>query len=199
MKHIPFILIFSRIIIAIIILGLTFTNFDLRNIVIAFLVILGLLTDVFDGIIARKLNVSSEKLRVWDSNVDQVLWLSVIASAFCLNFSTVKPLALPIGILLVMEGLTYIISYVKFKKTITTHSILAKIWTLSLLTFLVELILYSTTNTFYICFWSGVISRGEIILIILTLKEWTTDVPSLRSARKLNRGEKIKRNKLFNG
>ena len=199
MKHIPFILIFSRIVIAIIILGLIFINFDLRNIVIASLVILGLLTDIFDGIIARKLNVSSEKLRVWDSNVDQIFWLSVIVSAFYLNFSTVKPLALPIGILLVLEGLTYIISYVKFKKTIATHSILAKIWTLSLLTFLVELILYSTTNTFYVCFWLGVISRGEIILIILTLKEWTTDVPSLRSAHKLNRGEKIKRNKLFNG
>ena len=199
MKHIPFILIFSRIVIAFVILGITFIDFSLKEVTIAALVIIGLLTDVFDGIIARKLNVSSEKLRIWDSNVDQFFWLSVIASAFYLNFSTVKPLAIPIGILLAMEGATYLISYIKFKKTIATHSILAKIWTLSLLTFLVELILYSTTNTFYICFWLGVISRGEIIGIILTLKKWATDVPSLRSARKLNRGEKIKRNKLFNG
>lgn len=199
MKHIPFILIFSRIIIAIIIIGITFIDFDLKNATIASLVILGLLTDVFDGIIARKLNVSSEKLRIWDSNVDQFFWLSVIASAFYLNFTSVKPLAIPIGILLLMEGATYVISYIKFKKTIATHSILAKIWTLTLLTFLVELILYSTTHTFYVCFWLGVISRGEIILIILTLKKWTTDVPSLKSVRTLNRGEKIKRNKLFNG
>jgi len=52
---------------------------------------------------------------------------------------------------------------------------------------------------FIICFVLGILSRIEIILIILKLKKWKTDVPSVLSVTKLNQGIQIKKNKLFNG
>lgn len=198
MKNLPFILIYSRILIGFLIISLAFTEFQSRDLLIAILMFIGLLTDVFDGIIARKLNVSSEKLRIWDSNVDQFFWLSIIASIFYLKLEYIQPILIPIGILIGLEALTYIISYFKFKKPIATHSILAKFWTLTLLFFLTELILYSTTKSFVVCLWLGIVSRTEIILIILMLKKWTTDVPSLWVVKKINSGKKIKKNKLFN-
>lgn len=198
MKKIPFLLIYSRIVIALVIIFLAWLKVDNYSFIITILILVGLLTDIFDGIIARKLNVSTEKLRIWDSNVDMFFWLSVIASIFYLRFELVKPHILPISLLLILELLAYLISFIKFKRTIATHSLLAKLWTLTLLLFLIELILNSTSYTFVLCFVLGVISRVEIILIIATLKNWTTDVPSIITVRKINNGQEIKKNKWFN-
>ena len=199
MKKIPFLLIYSRILIAVIIGFLAFLETENKSIWIVVLMSLGLLTDVFDGIIARKLNISSEKLRVWDSNVDQFFWLVVIGAIFYLNTSFIVENIFWIGIIAFLELLSYFISYLKFKKSIATHSILAKIWTLTLLAFLIDLVLNSSSFIpFIICIALGIISRIEIILIILTLKKWTTDIPSILSVSKINKGIEIKKSKLFN-
>ncbi|WP_431200554.1 CDP-alcohol phosphatidyltransferase family protein [Mucilaginibacter sp. P19] len=71
MKKIPLLLILSRVLFGIIIIALSLIQcLYFRNIIII-LMILGLLSDIFDGIIARRLNVSSPMLRRLDSGVDQ--------------------------------------------------------------------------------------------------------------------------------
>jgi phosphatidylglycerophosphate synthase len=199
MKNIPFLLIYSRILFGLLIGLFAFFQFEnFANWIVAFMVI-GLLTDVFDGIIARKLGVSSEKLRIWDSGVDQFFWLIILASIFYLNLAFVKSNLLWIIILLSLEIATYLISYLKFKKPIATHSILAKFWALSLLWFLIDLVLHNSSSfPFAICVVLGIISRLEIITIVLSLKNWATDVPSILVVTKMNKGIAVKKNKLFN-
>ena len=200
MKNIPFLLIYSRILFGILIGLLAFFRISHYAEWIAAFMIIGLLTDVFDGIIARKLGVSSEKLRIWDSGVDHFFWLIILASIFYLNFAFVKSNLLWIIILLTLEIATYMISYLKFKKPIATHSILAKFWALSLLWFLIDLVLHnSSTFPFATCMVLGIISRLEIISIILSLKKWATDVPSILVVSKMNKGIAVKKNKFFNG
>lgn len=46
---------------------------------------------------------------------------------------------------------------------------------------------------------AGVISMLKILGIIVFLKDWTTDVPSIFAVRKLNRGIEPKKSKWFNG
>tara|TARA_R100000935_G_scaffold50083_1_gene75815 strand:+ start:320 stop:922 length:603 start_codon:yes stop_codon:yes gene_type:complete len=199
MKNVPFLLIYSRILIGIIIGILAFYKIEYYSIWIVVLMSLGLITDIFDGIIARKLNVSTEKLRIWDSNVDQFFWLIVITSIFYLNIDFIKENIIWIAIIVSLEVLCYLVSYFKFKKSIATHSLLAKLWTLTLLGFLIDLVLTGTSYIpFIICVVLGIISRIEIILIILKLNKWTTDIPSVLSVSKINQGIKIKKNKLFN-
>ncbi len=199
MKNIPFLLIYSRIIIAILIGVVTFLEIEGKEWSIIVLLVIGFLTDVFDGIIARKLNVSSEKLRVWDSNVDQFFWIIVISSIFYMNFSFIKHNYIGIFSVLLLEVVAYVISYLKFKKTIATHSILAKLWVISLLVFLIDLTINSNSNVpFWICILLGGISRAEIIAIILKLDKWTTDIPSIFAVSKLNKGTKLKKSILFN-
>jgi len=199
MKSIPFLLIYSRIVIAIIIGAIAFLKIENYSTWIVVLLIVGLLTDVFDGIIARKLNVATEKLRVWDSNVDQFFWLISIGSIFALNMGFLKDNLILIITVVILEIICYLLSYLKFSKPIATHSLLAKVWTISILVFMIDLCLHSTsTLPFYICIILGIISRIEISLIILKLKKWTTDVPSIWVVNKLNRGIKINKNKLFN-
>lgn len=184
MKNIPFLLIYSRILIGFVIIVLAFVEIHYKPETIAALMIIGLLTDVFDGIIARKLNVASEKLRVWDSNVDQFFWLSVLFTVFYLNQNFLFANWMWITLIILLEASCYIISYIKFKKTIATHSYMAKLWTLSLLAFLIDLSLNTdSTYIFWLCIFLGIISRLEIIVIILKLKKWRADVSSVFSVK----------------
>ena len=183
-KNIPFLLIYSRILIGVLIIVLAFVDISYKSDTIVVLMAIGFLTDVFDGIIARKLNVASEKLRVWDSNVDQFFWLSVLFTVFYLNqdflFANWKWIAL----IILLEANCYIVSFIKFKKTIATHSYMAKLWAISLLAFLIDLSLNTdSTYIFWICIFLGIISRLEIIVIILKLKKWRADVSSVFSIK----------------
>ena len=71
MKRIPIALIYSRLFIGIVIIFISSFQIKYYKIIAIGLLSLGLLTDIFDGIIARKLNVSTEKLRRQDSAIDQ--------------------------------------------------------------------------------------------------------------------------------
>lgn len=163
------------------------------------LIALALITDVLDGIIARRWGVSSIQIRKLDSNVDQVFWIGVIAAIFILRLDLVKSFAGWIFLVVMLEVLAYVISGIKFSKTVATHTLLAKLWTLTLLTLLIELLLFQSNKTMVLCLALGVISRLEIIGILLVLRSWVSDVPGIISAFKIRRGKPIKRSKWFNG
>ena len=199
MHKIPFYLIFSRFFLGIVIVLLAFAvHAPVANWIVGIMFI-GLLTDFFDGYLARKMHVSTEKLRIYDSNVDQFFWIATIVSIFYLNRVFVLQHWMWILNILVLEILCYLVSYIKFGKPIATHAILSKVWTLSLLIFLTDLCLNSESNiAFKICVLLGVISRIEILLIVLRLSKWTTDVPSILSVPNINKGIPIKKNIFFN-
>lgn len=190
MTRIPMFLVLSRVAIALVFIFLLFFEFDFRNKLIAMLIIIGVITDIFDGIIARKLNVATERLRVWDSNADVLFWISAIFSVFWINSVFLREHLLLISAILGAEILVYLISFIKFRRPVATHTYLAKAWTLILLCFMIELILFSDSGLFfYLCIILGFISRLEIGLILINLKSWQTDVPSYFSVRKMNENE----------
>lgn len=198
-RNIPKALIFSRIPTALGIGLLAFFQLNHYPTLIVSLMTIGLLTDIFDGIIARRMGISTKELRILDSNVDQFFWLVTITSIFYLNYSFVKTHAIVITSIILLEIVCYLVSYTKFKKPVATHSLLAKFWTLSLIAFLIDLCLNNNSHIpFLICISLGIISRIEIILIIIGLKKWTTDVPSIFVVSKINKGIPFKKSILFN-
>lgn len=200
MTKIPIALIYSRGIIGIIILILAFCNGPYYPILAITLLIIGLLTDILDGIIARRLGISSERLRRLDSLADQVFWILIAISTFIQCPEFFKTNSLKLFILLSAEGLIYLVSYLKFKKEVATHAISSKIWTLILFATLVQIMATCKSGIlFELCFYVGIITRLEIIAIILILRKWTTDVPTVYHAIHLRQGKPIKRHKLFNG
>lgn len=193
-------LIVSRLVAGIILVALSFLSLPYFNWIAIILISYGLLSDIFDGIIARRLNVSDEKLRRLDSSADQVFFICTAIAAYCYVPAFFKDNWLKISLLLGVEALCYLVSFIKFRKEVATHSIGAKIWTLFLFATLVQVIAQGqSTLLFELCFWTGMVSRAEIIAILLTLKKWTNDVPSIVHAFQLRKEKPIKRNKLFNG
>jgi phosphatidylglycerophosphate synthase len=200
LNQIPILLIYSRLVIGFVIIFLSVPHLSSLRIFIAALIVLGLITDIFDGIIARRLNISSQKLRRMDSSVDQVFWICCLIGAYfvCPAFFTTNWLKLLI--LVFVEVLTYVVCFIKFKKEVATHAITSKIWTLTIMGALINVVLScNSVILFNVCFWLGIITRFEIIAILLIIKEWTNDVPSVYHAILLRKGKPIKRNKLFNG
>jgi len=200
MNKIPIALIYTRLLLGVCILLLSIAQIDHYNVIAVVLFATGLLTDIFDGIIARRLNVSSAQLRRMDSTIDQVFFISVAIATFIQCKAFFYNNAIKLAILLGTEALTYVVSFIKFKKEVATHAIASKIWTLILFATLIQIMVECKAPAlFQWCFYIGMLSRFEIIAILLFLRKWTNDVPSVYHAILLRRGKEIKRHKLFNG
>lgn len=199
MKTIPYILIAIRFILAPIIISLANFKGEESSFLILSLMYFGLLTDIFDGIIARKVGVSSEKLRRLDSQTDLVFWLSLGFAVYLLNPELIKTEWKGIVLLFTMEALCYIVSWLRFGKETCTHAWLSKLWGLSLLLTFTFLIGFQETGwTFDLAVVLGFISHVDVILIIVLLPKWQYDVPSFYHAWKIRKGKHIKKTVLFN-
>lgn len=199
-NKIPYLLIYSRLVLGFAIISFSAINLSNYNIIAIILLTIGLLTDIFDGIIARRIGISSERLRRLDSNVDQVFFISFAIATYIHCSAFFLSHLLMLSLLLGSEAIAYIICYVKFRKEIATHSIGAKFWTLILFATLIEITVHcQSTLLFSLCIWIGIITRLEIMAILFVLKKWANDVPSIYHAIQLRKGKTINRHSLFNG
>lgn len=202
LNNVPYFLVFSRIPLGILVLWLAthyHQNPNYKNYAVI-AIIVALLTDVFDGITARHLNISNTWLRRADSNMDQIFWISVLIGAYKLNDAIFYQHLWGISVVLLLELSTYIISTLKFKKEVALHAISSKIFTLFLCGTIIQLYLHNEySSLLLITIVIGIATRLENIAILLTLKQWTNDVPSIYHAIKLRNKEAIKRSKWFNG
>ncbi len=200
MKKIPLLLIYLRCILGPILVLFSFLKVNHYHIVAIVFLSVGLISDIFDGIIARRLGISTQKLRRLDSTADQIFFIFIGIATYIACPLFFYNNYIKLIILLSFESLTYIVCYLKFRKEIATHAISSKIWTLILFSTLIQVI--TTCNSkilFQFCFFVGLITRIEIIGIISILKVWSNDVPTLYHAILLRQGKPIKRHKLFNG
>lgn len=200
MRNIPKALIYSRLTIGLLLLFCSAIHIDNYNIIAVSLFTIGLLSDIFDGIIARQLNISTSNLRRLDSTIDQAFFVLVAVSTFINSRQFFYDNEVELIVLVSIEALAYLICYLKFGKEIATHSISSKVWTLILFATIIQILVSKDSIVlFQFCFYIGIITRLEIIAILLVLRKWTNDVPSLYQAILLRQGKPIKRHKLFNG
>lgn len=200
MKNIPYILIAFRFLLAPIILFLAYYYGDSSRTTLLVLMYLGLFSDIFDGIIARKQNVSTEKMRRLDSQTDLVFWLSIGVATYLLFPNLILENKWSILSIFIMEGMCYAISFAKFGKETCTHAFLSKMWGLSLLIAFTALLGFQYAGwPFYIAVVLGLISHLDVVLIIILLPKWQHDIPSSYHAWLIRKGKVFKKNTYFNG
>ncbi|MEO6868510.1 MAG: CDP-alcohol phosphatidyltransferase family protein [Ginsengibacter sp.] len=200
MKRLPLLLIAFRFLLAPIMLYLGyFYKITYRHLIVV-LLIAGLVSDIFDGIIARKQNTSSATFRRLDSQTDMIFWLSAGFTAWFIWPDVIRANKPVIYILLGMEALCYLISFLRFGKETCSHAYLSKFWGLTLLAAFIDLILNGHAGfLFYFCLIAGIISHLDRILITLILPKWQHDVPSAYHAWLIRKGKSFRRFSLFNG
>ena len=198
--NIPQGLILFRFLLAPIILGLAYFIGEDSKIVILILMYLGLISDILDGIIARKQNISSSTLRRLDSQTDMIFWLSIGLATWILYPQIISDNKIAIWIILLMEISVYLISLLKFKRETCTHAFLSKLWGITLLIAFTFLLGFNHAGfPFFLAIAMGLISHVDRILITLLLPKWTHDIPTAYHAYLIRKGKSFQRNKLLNG
>lgn len=199
-KYIPSILLYSRIPAALAMILLAWLQPTGYAGIIIGILIYGVVSDFLDGFTARMWSISTEHMRKADSNVDQLFWLCAAAATYIIAPQFYHQYIWLIAALLILEGLAYLISYLRFRNIVATHAILSKLWVVTLLLTFIQVVYTGSSSTVFLtCFWVGLISRLEIVCIMLLLRNWVNDVPSVYHAIQLRKGKEIKRNKVFNG
>jgi len=200
MRHLPGILIALRFCFAPVILVGAWHFGEQAVPLIMILMYAGLISDILDGIIARRHAVSTEKLRRLDSQTDMVFWLSIGIATWLLRRDLLIEHSLAISTVLVMEALCYLVSILKFGRETCTHALLSKLWGVTLLMAFTSLIGFNQAGVvFYTAVVVGFIAHLDVILIILLLPRWTHDIPSAWHALRIRQGREIARNRWFNG
>jgi len=198
--NIPQGLILLRFLLAPIILGLAYFIGSNSKLIILALMYLGLISDILDGIIARKQNISSANLRRLDSQTDMIFWLSIGIATWILYPKLIHDNRIAVWAILVMEVSVYIISLLKFKRETCTHAFLSKLWGITLLIAFTSLIGFNHAGIpFYLAIVFGLVSHVDRILITIILPKWNHDIPSAYHAYLIRKGKDFKRNEYFNG
>jgi CDP-diacylglycerol--glycerol-3-phosphate 3-phosphatidyltransferase len=185
-KAIPSLLVGVRLAIAPLLL---FDALD-RHTGVAFVVgyILAILSDIFDGIIARRLEVSTPQLRQADSWADIFLFLCLAMSTWLVFPEVILRFRLPLLIAVAAQLSLFSLSLVKFKKFPSFHTYTAKLWGLMLLITAIALFGFGYTQTLWLAIALCWVNSVEEIIMVMVLPEWQCDVLSLFHALAL-RGE----------
>lgn len=199
-NHIPVLLIYGRLIIGIFVLILSVLNPAHTIPWITSLILVGFLSDVVDGIVARKLGVSTVSLRKLDSIIDRIFWLLVLLACFMLYPVFMSSKWMLLASVLVLEMIVFTFCIIKFYKIPSPHNFLAKLWGVSIVIALTEIIIRGSSDwLFMLMVLLGIISRVDSLMIHILLKKWDHDIPSMYHAYLLRNGRSFKRHDLLNG
>lgn len=198
LNKIPEALLYSRLVVSVLMIVLSFSK--VSPFIIVALSVYAIVSDVLDGIIARKLKVSTEEMRRLDTKIDTVFWFSCLFY-LCINRPWfLKAHLLQLFILVFSELFVIVLGTIRFQERISYHTILSKCWALCLLWFFIDLTLHPSVHaSFALSFWFGLLVQSEIILITVILRQNHTDIPFIWQAMRLRKGLSCRRNKLFNG
>jgi phosphatidylglycerophosphate synthase len=163
-----------------------------QGVTMAVCIACALLSDIFDGIVARRFGVETTALRRADSAADTIFYAAAGVSAWILARAAVRGVAGILLLLVMVEVARYGIDYVKFRREASYHSYAAKIWGLALATALILLLAYNISGWFLrAAIWIGIVSDLEGLLISMILPVWSHDVRSFVHALKLRKRERI--------
>lgn len=157
-----------------------------NGLTLAALVVTALLSDIFDGVLARRWKCDTAAVRLFDSMADIVFYAGC-AIALWLRYPGIpRDLAMPIAAVVALEALCLGVSLVKFGKLPSYHSYLAKMWGLVLASALVAAFLTKPTAAWIVpALVLGALSNMEGIAMSLIMPMWRQDVKTLAVALRL--------------
>ncbi len=149
--------------------------------------IIAVLSDIFDGIIARRLKVSTAQLRQADSWADIFLYLCVAISTWLVYPQVIIDFRVPLLSAITIQLILFAISLIKFQKFPSFHTYTAKAWGLALLVATVGLFGFSYANTLWLAIVLCWVNSLEEILMVLLLPIWQCDILSIFHAVELRK------------
>lgn len=138
------------------------------------------LSDVCDGIIARRLGVDTDALRHADSVADTVFYIGAIAAVLHRAPHALAAVAIPLAAILVLEAVRWTVERAKFGRIAAYHMWSAKVWGIALWLGLAEALLTARAGPVLVAAMVlGIVADLEGLAATLVLEAWTRDLPSV--------------------
>ena len=148
----------------------------------------GLVSDVYDGILARRWQTDTAALRVADSAADTIFYLGVLAAIVERHWPVLRDRLWLLTALLALETLRILFDWMKFRRMASYHSYAAKAWGLLLAAATIALLCFNRAPWLMTAalVW-GILCDMEGLAMSALLPQWTHDVRTLRRALELRR------------
>lgn len=186
MKLVPIALVSLRAVCAFAILGAERLGAD--PLLLAALVTIAFVSDVFDGIIARRLGVATPGLRRADTVVDSLFYAAATVALLLRTPAVVLENRYGIALLLILEVSRLAIERAKFGRMAAYHMWSAKFWGIALWLGFSEAFLTGLPGPLFRCAVAmGILADLEGLAASLLLSRWAHDVPTVWHAIRIER------------
>ena len=156
------------------------------GITLAAIVVTALLSDIFDGVLARRWKCDTAAVRLFDSMADIVFYLGCAIALWMRHPNVVRNLAVAIATVAGLEALCLAVAFVKFGRLPSYHSYLAKAWGLALASALVaSFVTEHPVGWIVAALVLGALSTLEGLAMSLIMPVWRQDVKTLAVAWRL--------------
>lgn len=150
------------------------------------------LSDIFDGIIARRLGVATPALRRLDSAADTFFYAACVFAAWRLYPSAITDRVLSLSILVALEVLRYTLDFAKFHREASYHMWSSKLWGIGLFAGFFSLLVFGSEGVAVsAAIYLGIVADLEGVAISVILPRWQSDVPSFVHAMRIRRSAGI--------
>jgi len=163
---------------------------------LASMVVAGLLSDIFDGVLARRWKTDTNALRLTDSMADIVFYLGA-AYTFALECPDLWDVYRPVvGAMVALELLRFTVDMIRFRRPSSYHAFLSKLAGLLIALGVIaslladdgpDIVLAIAGALLTVGLGVGILSQIEGLLMTFILPRWRRDVRSLAAAWRLRR------------
>jgi phosphatidylglycerophosphate synthase len=160
--------------------------------VLVAILVAAILSDILDGVIARRRGVATESLRRADSIADTIFYLSALGALVVRAPPLLQEHALGIGAVLVLELARLAVELRKFGRQAAYHMWSAKLWGVTLFLGFSEALLRGAAGPlFQLAIVVGIVTDLEGLAASIILRRWRHDVPSIWHAVLLARSPAV--------
>ncbi len=147
------------------------------------IVLFAVLSDIFDGILSRRWNCETPTLRVIDSLADTIFYLGVVEALWLREPQIILRNRSLLAALFSLEAIRYVLDLVKFRRTASYHSYLAKSWGLIIAVAVTGVLSFGVLYPLIlVAILLGIVVNLEGLAMSLILPRWQNDVKTLRAA-----------------
>ena len=153
------------------------------GVALAAMVLGAVVSDIFDGVLARRWHCDSAGVRLFDTIADTFFYLCAGVALWMARPDIFRKNGVLLLVVLAMEAFHFGFDYAKFGKPASYHSWLAKSWGVVLTTALmVSLATPYGGSLFSLSLIVGIACKAEGLAMSFLLTKWTRDVRTLAAA-----------------
>lgn len=148
--------------------------------------VIAFVTDYFDGVVARKMDVATAVVRRYDGAADIIFYGATFTAVWLVYPAVVQEYWLGLSLVAGLEVIRVGFDLLKFRREASYHMWSAKAWNITLFAALVGLMGFGFTGwLIWLAIMVGILTNLEALAASIILPIWTHDIPTFIHALKI--------------